>query len=66
MNATLSGDAVRTDHWFEVGGRTAEKIQKDGKKQTAEQCANIKGLYGTPRMQFIAGFRLYTVTKESI
>jgi hypothetical protein len=68
MNNTNSdlgmGESVQSDHWFQVGERSAEKVLASDSKNTAEQEANIKSLYGKPRMSFIAGFRLYMANKQ--
>jgi len=55
----MVGDAetVLQDHWYLVGERTACRIKESGSSHTADQEANIKGLYGNNRLQFIAGFR---------
>lgn len=55
----ISEEGLQKDHWFKVGERAADNVMTSGEKTTAEQCANIKGLFGNPRMQFIAGFKLH-------
>jgi len=54
----ISEEGLQKDHWFKVGERAAENVMISCSKKSAEQCANIKGLFGTPKMQFIAGFKL--------
>jgi hypothetical protein len=62
----MLGDAetVLKDHWFTVGERTAARVKNTGATTTAEQEANIKGLYGKNRMQFVAGFKLAMAGSE--
>lgn len=54
-------DTIQKDHWFIVGERTAVRVHENNSKNTAEQEANMKSLFGKVRTQFIAGFKLKMV-----
>lgn len=59
-------EAVADDHWFMAGERAAERVLNSGSKNTAEIEANIKGLYGKPKMSFVSGFRLYVAERKDL